>query len=1083
MNNTRSSFLASRANMSPCWYLVLTALLLGLSAETARAQIEIERADGTVEVLESEAMQATAEEEEEAAPSDEKSAASSAATSPEAQADQEEKPAESSAADSENSASEGTATSQAEGEDGSDSPAEPSSEGESSDDALDKKYLNPDGEPIQRDTTPPASDPAELNARPDDQGRVQFNFRGQSWRSVLDWLAEISHTSLDWQELPGDYLNLTTQRPYTVDEVRDLINQRLLTRGYTLLRQTEGMVVSKVDALDPGRVPRVHPEDLRYRDSHEFVKVSFTLSWLIAGEAVEELKPLLSPHGKMTALTTSNRLEVMDVVVNLQDLHQMLREEQSPESRATKVHEFFLRHIRAEDLKPQLETLIGKSSEGGSRGGASREMQEIQKMMKKMAESRGGRGGSDGGAGGGSVAEMEVQIVINSRQNSIVVHAPPTKLAVISEAVKMFDVPSEATLGRVNTSSEVKVYRLTQLDPAITVRMLQEAGDLSAATQLVADEKNKAIIAYAPQRDQAMIDQLISALDGSGRKFEMIRLRRLKADYVASSIRFMLDVEEEDESSRRWRYYRGDTDSEDKFRVDADPAGNRLLLWANENELESVQGLLAKLGETPAGSAEQVHSVRTIDLGSADKADELLRKLEEVWPTVSPAPLEIQSSEEREPGQDRRPAQDATTHHGGQSTTDRIAMITESPGDQRAELVEAAASTEVAVGPQPPRVVHIDLAERGSRVDGTLDDSVAEVSLVSEETPSNESPSSEGGAAPTEEADETEDEGQDKPNDQDTTAAGDESSGDQPAGKLEGMSQEELLRRYFSEMKGEGKDSGESSTSAPLTLKRDASGNLVASSDNPQLIGLLEDLLSEMTPPEKDWKIFQMEYATSFWVQSNLEEFFSNQQTTRTPSPYFTGQADVASEERELRFISDSDTNTILVQNASADQLNTIEELIELYDKPEPVRESRTRINQQYQVKHSKVDVIAETLKDVFRDLLSTNDRSMQAARQPNERTYITNIGGSTSSSNYKGKLSVGVDEISNTLVLSTEGQELMDLVLKTVEELDQAAQPTTAMRVIPITGGTDPEQLQELLMRVINEESNDRGRGRRRRR
>lgn len=875
-----------------------------------------------------------------------------------------------------------------------------------------------------------------------------------------------------------------------MDEVRDLINQRLLTRGYTLLRQTEGMVVSKIDALDPGRVPRVHPEDLRYRDSHEFVKVSFTLSWLIAGEAVEELKPLLSPHGKMTALTTSNRLEVMDVVVNLQDLHQMLREEQSPESRATKVHEFFLRHIRAEDLKPQLETLIGKSSEGGSRGGASREMQEIQKMMKKMAESRGGRGGSDGGAGGGSVAEMEVQIVINSRQNSIVVHAPPTKLAVISEAVKMFDVPSEATLGRVNTSSEVKVYRLTQLDPAITVRMLQEAGDLSAATQLVADEKNKAIIAYAPQRDQAMIDQLISALDGSGRKFEMIRLRRLKADYVASSIRFMLDVEEEDESSRRWRYYRGDTDSEDKFRVDADPAGNRLLLWANENELESVQGLLAKLGETPTGSAEQVHSVRTIDLGSADKADELLRKLEEVWPTVSPSPLEIQSSEEQKPARERKPPQDATTDRRVKSTMDRIAMITEVPVNLNAELAEEApASTEVAVGPQPPRVVHIDLADHSDNLNDTEAETIAEVSLVNEGTPSDRAPASDSGTEGEEDSNEGESESEDQAegDNQEATSrdedANSEGSGEGSAGKLEGMSQEELLRRYFSEMKGEGKDSGESSTSAPLTLKRDASGNLVASSDNPQLIGLLEDLLSEMTPPEKDWKIFQMEYATSFWVQSNLEEFFSNQQTTRAPSPYFTGQADVASEERELRFISDSDTNTILVQNASADQLNTIEELIELYDKPEPVRESRTRINQQYQVKHSKVDVIAETLKDVFRDLLSTNDRSMQAARQPNERTYITNIGGSTSSSNYKGKLSVGVDEISNTLVLSTEGQELMDLVLKTVEELDQAAQPTTAMRVIPITGGTDPEQLQELLMRVINEESNDRGRGRRRRR
>jgi len=1061
MNRTSSLPRAPRAAQLTCWCGIIPALLVLLGTATAWAQIEIERADGTLEVLESEAIPAEAEEDatQSAIESTEDSPEASKTSSPETEDD--------------------LRPSNAEGETPSEkSPAETSgaasSEGRTTEDDLDEKYLHPDGTPIQRDETPKAADLSELNVRPDPQGRVQFNFRGQSWESVLDWLAEISHTSLDWQELPGDYLNLTTQRPYTVDEVRDLINERLLTRGYTLLRQTEGMVVSKVDRLDPGRVPRVHPEDLRYRDSHEFVKVSFILSWLIAEEAVEELKPLLSPHGKMTALTTSNRLEVLDVVVNLRDLHQMLREEQSPESRSTKVHEFFLRHTRAEDIKPHLETLIGKNSGSSSSRGSSREMQEIQKMMQKMAESqRGSRSSSEAATRRSPAEQMEVQIVINSRQNSIIVHAPPNKLAVMAEAVKMFDVPSDTSRGMLTNTSEVKVYRLTQLDPAVTVKMLQGAGDLSAATQLVADEKNKAIIAYAPQRDQAMIDQLISALDGSGRKFEMIRLRRLKADYVADSVRFMMRVEKEDESSRRYRYYRGSNDdSEDKFRVDADPAGNRLLLWANETEIESVQGLLAKLGETSSGGPEQVHSVRTIDLGSADKADELLRKLEEVWPTVSPAPLEIQSSEGQKPARKPQPSKDATTDRRRPSTDDQIARIAAVPVDLGANLVEIAHSaTEVPVGPQPPRVVQIDLAAH-------TEVPVTDVSLVSDTADSDTADDEQRGA----------DQGQEpsvkpteEPADDKAATPAEDSAENSTTSKLEGMSQEELLQRYFSEMKGEGAGTGKATDSAPLTLKRDPSGRLVATSDNPQLIGLLEDLLSEMTPPEKDWKIFQMKHATSFWVQSNLEEFFSNQQTSTPPSPYFTGQTGATSEQRELRFISDSDTNTILVQNASSQQLDTIEELIELYDQPEPVRENRVRINQNYQVQHSKASVIAETLKDVFRDLLSTNDRSMQAAQQPGQRTYITTIGGSTSSSNYKGKLSVGVDEVSNTLVLSTEGQELMDLVLKTVEELDQAAEPTTAMRVIPINGGTNPEQLHEMLLRVINEQSGSRDRRRRR--
>ncbi|HJS09496.1 MAG TPA: hypothetical protein VJ809_17635, partial [Pirellulales bacterium] len=51
------------------------------------------------------------------------------------------------------------------------------------------------GEPAitMRPTTPekPAN-PEELKVRPDAQGKVRFNFNGQPWPDVLDWLATIS---------------------------------------------------------------------------------------------------------------------------------------------------------------------------------------------------------------------------------------------------------------------------------------------------------------------------------------------------------------------------------------------------------------------------------------------------------------------------------------------------------------------------------------------------------------------------------------------------------------------------------------------------------------------------------------------------------------------------------------------------------------------------------------------------------------------------------------------------------------------------------------------------------------------------
>src|SRR5262249_53528685 len=66
----------------------------------------------------------------------------------------------------------------------------------------------------QKPELPP--NPEELKVRPDANGRVRFNFQGQPWLEVLEWLARISGLSLDWQELPGDFLNLRTQRSYTL---------------------------------------------------------------------------------------------------------------------------------------------------------------------------------------------------------------------------------------------------------------------------------------------------------------------------------------------------------------------------------------------------------------------------------------------------------------------------------------------------------------------------------------------------------------------------------------------------------------------------------------------------------------------------------------------------------------------------------------------------------------------------------------------------------------------------------------------------------------------------------------------------
>ncbi len=187
-----------------------------------------------------------------------------------------------------------------------------------------KRTSQPPQPPIQR----------EFEVRPDEQGMVQFQFRNQPWPDLLRWLAEVSHMALDWQELPGDYINLATQRKYTLEEARDLFNRHLLARGYTMLEFDGVIQVVKTKGINIALVPKVEARELDRLPPNRFVRTTFHLTSLMADEAAEEFGSLISTNGRLTPLSNTNRLEVMDSVQNLREIQRILQDEQSDESKA-----------------------------------------------------------------------------------------------------------------------------------------------------------------------------------------------------------------------------------------------------------------------------------------------------------------------------------------------------------------------------------------------------------------------------------------------------------------------------------------------------------------------------------------------------------------------------------------------------------------------------------------------------------------------------------------------------------------------------------------------------------------------------
>ena len=250
------------------------------------------------------------------------------------------------------------------------------------------------------------------------------------------------------ERIPPGYLDLITQKSYTVPQTRDIINRHLLDRGFTLLRHGEVLSVVNLKKLNPGMVPRVSPEQLADRDPHEFVRVMFKLDSLVAEAAVAEFKPMLSPNGKLEPLKISNRLVAMDTVGNLRDIHSLLMEKQSDTSQKQLVRSFKLHYTRAIDVKETLEQLLGVAKK---KSGPMSPQQQRAAQQLALAKAK--------KKGGASKPKVNVYIVAIERDNSILANAPPDKIAYIAQAIKEIDQPLQRR-SLLQNMNGMRVYRL-----------------------------------------------------------------------------------------------------------------------------------------------------------------------------------------------------------------------------------------------------------------------------------------------------------------------------------------------------------------------------------------------------------------------------------------------------------------------------------------------------------------------------------------------------------------------------------------------------------------------------------------------
>lgn len=778
---------------------------------------------------------------------------------------------------------------------------------------------------------------------------VRMEFRGQPWPDALQWLAETSELNLDWQELPDGVLNLASSKEYTLAEAHDLINMQLLARGFTLLVHGEVLRVAKLATLDPTLVKRIKPEELESLPPHQFARVSFPMDWMIADEAAEEFASLLSPYGKLHAMSSTNRLEAVDAAVNLRTLHRLLEKAEADEGRRERIVEFPMKHRRAEEIAPKVRQLLGLSPAETAEALVPTQLDLEKTRFRNEAIKQLGAGAEP------LLDERPVMhLIVNEEENSIVVNARADQIEVARQVIETLDKPLPEKQAMWENSSRIRTFDAQGFDVATLLRFvasLQEDRKLAKETRVEHDTGYNRIIVFGPPEDQLTVAELLDSFKAESRSAQVIPLVSLDPYYATQAVQTVL------KNPARPSAVPGSA-SDGTFQIEPDPNNDRLLLWATPQETDEVKAFLAKLGESfvarDAGQSLHVVSTNGVRLAMLEE------RFESMWQRVSDVPLMIEKSDDAPP-----------------PTAEPV-----SPSD------EASEHSTANPPPDPP-------AAPGDKL-------VVAAQFTSTEAPAGEA------AAP-----------------------------------------------------AEANAGSETNTPPVVHIIESADGKVLISSQDTQAAAAAKTLLEGIVPPAATVRLVKLEHADAPAVREQLMAVLAKADTT--PSSTLAPKQPY-SIETDLR------SNTLILQNLSAEQLRLVERMTPLLDTPKPKDEQVQRVQEIYQVQNAKSIELAETIKEVYRDLLSSSDKTFAANNVERQLGYAggraAEIDGEPQ---YQGLLSVSADEESNKLILSAPAY-LIDEVLALVKRLDTGP-ADSSIGVVQLSPGMDPQAIMKALSEVLANE------------
>ncbi|WP_372718475.1 secretin N-terminal domain-containing protein [Novipirellula sp.] len=220
----------------------------------------------------------------------------------------------------------------------------------------------------------------------------------------------------------------------------------------------------------------------------------------------------------------------------------------------------------------------------------------------------------------GQNANDEIRISLGLYGERIYATGLPGKVALLESIISKADKPLAAADPNAQTEVALPVFETHSVKTADSATVFDVLQTLLAGTpdaRIAIDPKTNAIVAFARPETQAMIAATIAKLEGNGQDFKVINLRRLDPAQALLTINKFFGVTAEGGSGPI---------------VDGDPLTGRLWIRGTSEEIAMIERLIGELeGEDVLGSMSE--KVRVLPY-TGQAAEDALRQVQSIWSTL-----------------------------------------------------------------------------------------------------------------------------------------------------------------------------------------------------------------------------------------------------------------------------------------------------------------------------------------------------------------------------------------------------------------------------------------------------------------